>query len=77
MPRGDPIEKPALARMRDMSPREMLVFAPLVILTLLFGFYPKPLLDMSAASVAALVATYQQALKSPRMAKAQEGSAAR
>ncbi|MEA2936057.1 MAG: NADH-quinone oxidoreductase subunit [Variibacter sp.] len=65
------IEKPALGRMRDMSPREMLVFAPLVILTLLFGFYPKPLLDMSAASVTALVDTYQQALKSPRLANVQ------
>ena len=39
----------------DMSWREIAIFAPLVVLTLLFGFYPKPVLDMSAASVTALL----------------------
>ena len=59
------IEKPALAGIRDMDRREMLVFAPLVILTLLFGFYPKPVLDMSSASVTALIENYQSGLKRP------------
>ena len=36
---------------RDLEPREIVIFAPLVILTILFGVYPKPVLDMSAASV--------------------------
>ena len=36
-------------------------FAPLVILTILFGVYPKPVLDMSAASVAQLVAQITRA----------------
>jgi NADH-quinone oxidoreductase subunit M len=55
------LEKPALAHITDVSWREAMVFAPLVILTLLFGFYPKPVLDMSSASVNALVENYQQA----------------
>ena len=56
------LEKPALATISDMSWREIAVFAPLIILTLLFGFYPKPLLDMSAASVTALLENYHRAL---------------
>src|ERR1700704_1273333 len=40
------IEKPALMALRDMGAREILVFAPLLILTILFGVYPKPVLDM-------------------------------
>jgi NADH-quinone oxidoreductase subunit M len=42
----------------DLDRREILIFAPLVALTILFGVYPKPVLDMSSASVAALVETY-------------------
>jgi NADH-quinone oxidoreductase subunit M len=56
------LEKPALASVRDLSWREAAVFAPLVVLTILFGVYPKPLLDLSAASVTALLENYQRAL---------------
>ncbi len=56
------LEKPALANISDMSWREIAVFAPLVVLTILFGVYPKPLLDMSAASVTALLQNYHAAL---------------
>jgi NADH-quinone oxidoreductase subunit M len=56
------LEKPALAGITDMSWREVAVFAPLVVLTILFGVYPKPLLDMSSASVNALVQDYHAAL---------------
>jgi NADH-quinone oxidoreductase subunit M len=57
-----PIEKPSLAGIRDLDHREILVFAPLVLLTILFGVYPKPVLDMSAASVATLLENYERAL---------------
>ena len=60
--------KPSLVGMRDLDRREIAIFAPLVVLTLLFGFYPKPVLDMSAASVTALVDTYQARLKAPTRA---------
>jgi NADH-quinone oxidoreductase subunit M len=49
------LTKPSLMSMRDLTPREILIFVPLVVLTILFGVYPKPVLDMSAASVSALV----------------------
>jgi NADH-quinone oxidoreductase subunit M len=56
------LEKPALMGLRDIGAREILILAPLVALTILFGIYPKPVLDMSAASVAQLLENYQQAI---------------
>ena len=56
------LEKPALAHILDLSPREIITFAPLLILTILFGIYPKPVLDMSAASVTALMENYQHSI---------------
>ena len=46
----------------------MLVLAPLVILTILFGVYPKPLLDLSQVSVTTLVENYHQALGAAKAA---------
>ena len=66
------LTKPALAGLRDMGPREIFVFAPLVILTILFGVYPKPVLDMSAASVAQLLENYQQAVAPKKAAELPE-----
>jgi NADH-quinone oxidoreductase subunit M len=54
--------KPQLAAIMDLDRREIIVLGPLVVLTLLFGVYPKPVLDMSAASVAALLENYDKAL---------------
>jgi NADH-quinone oxidoreductase subunit M len=56
------LDKPALANITDMGWRETAIFTPLIVLTLLLGFYPKPVLDMSAASVTALLDSYQQSL---------------
>jgi NADH-quinone oxidoreductase subunit M len=50
-----PLEKRELAAITDMNWREVAAFAPLVILTILFGVWPAPVLDMSANAVAALV----------------------
>lgn len=50
------LEKDSLKNIADLEPREIAILAPLVILTLLFGFYPAPVLDMSASAVANLVA---------------------
>ena len=46
-----PLEKPSLRSITDMGYREILVFAPLVLLVIFFGFYPAPLLDVTAVSV--------------------------
>jgi NADH-quinone oxidoreductase subunit M len=58
------LEKPALANILDVSPREIAILAPLVILTILFGVYPKPLMSVTAVSVTKLIADYQQDLQS-------------
>lgn len=55
--------KPALAGIDDIGWREAVIFAPLVVLTILFGVAPKPVLDMSAASVTQLLDGYNKAIK--------------
>jgi NADH-quinone oxidoreductase subunit M len=54
--------KPALVGIKDMGLREAVIFAPLVVLTILFGVAPKPVLDMSAASVATLIDNYKHSM---------------
>ena len=49
------LTKESLKGILDLHWREALVFAPLIVLTILFGFYPAPILDATAASVDALV----------------------
>jgi NADH-quinone oxidoreductase subunit M len=44
------------------------IFAPLVVLTILFGVAPKPVLDMSAASVAQLLENYNHAIAAAKTA---------
>jgi NADH-quinone oxidoreductase subunit M len=56
------LEKPALKYITDLTWREVAVMAPLVVLTIVFGFYPGPILDASAVSVEALIKNYQTAL---------------
>jgi NADH-quinone oxidoreductase subunit M len=62
--------KPSLFNIPDLGWREMVVLAPLVILTIVFGIYPKPVLDISAASVAQLMDNYQHALEPIKAAMA-------
>ncbi len=47
--------KPSLATIKDLDYREIITLGPLVVLTILFGVYPKPMLDLSAASVTQLL----------------------
>jgi NADH-quinone oxidoreductase subunit M len=54
--------KPAVAHISDIGLREAVIFAPLVVLTILFGVAPKPVLDMSAASVTQLLDGYNKAI---------------
>jgi NADH-quinone oxidoreductase subunit M len=60
--------KPSLAGIMDLDRREIIVLGPLVALTLFFGVYPKPVLDMSAASVAALLENYEKAIGAAKSA---------
>ncbi|MGB8274523.1 MAG: NADH-quinone oxidoreductase subunit M [Alphaproteobacteria bacterium] len=59
-----------LKRLLDLSPREIAVFAPLVVLVIWMGVYPKPFLDVIHTSVDHLVAGYQQAGTAPAAALA-------
>jgi NADH-quinone oxidoreductase subunit M len=56
------LEKVSLQGILDLDRREIAVLAPLVILTVLFGIWPGPILDTSAASVTSLVAQAKAAL---------------
>ncbi|MEQ1648921.1 MAG: NADH-quinone oxidoreductase subunit M [Hyphomicrobiaceae bacterium] len=63
------LEKPALKAITDMNAREMLILAPLVFLTIFFGVYPSPVLDVTAKSVKSLVAGYETAIKTANLAR--------
>ena len=56
------ITREDVRRMLDMNWREKLVFAPLIVLALVFGVYPMPVLDVMSASVENLIDNYQLAL---------------
>jgi NADH-quinone oxidoreductase subunit M len=60
--------KPALMTIKDMTLRECVTLFPLVALTILFGVYPKPVLDMSEASVQQLVNNYNTAVTAVKAA---------
>lgn len=60
--------KPSLANMKDLTLRECVTLFPLIALTILFGVYPKPVLDMSAASVQQLVNNYNTAVTAVKAA---------
>ncbi|MCG8560803.1 MAG: NADH-quinone oxidoreductase subunit M, partial [Hyphomicrobiales bacterium] len=63
------LEKPNLKAITDMSARETAFMVPLVVLTILFGFYPAPLLDVMAVSVQNLIANYEAALAAAEQAR--------
>ncbi len=56
------LTKDSLKAILDLSPREMLVFAPLIVLVLWMGIYPAPFLDSISVSVANLVESYHESL---------------
>jgi NADH-quinone oxidoreductase subunit M len=58
---GDLI-KESLKAMTDMSSRERLIFAPLIVMTILLGIYPSLVTDVIGNSTAALISNYDTAL---------------
>ena len=62
------LTKPSLASIKDMTGREVTIFVPFIVLTILFGVYPKPVLDMSAASIQHLVENYGAAIHAVKAA---------
>ncbi len=62
------ITREDLRGLLDLSPREIAVFAPLILLTLWMGVYPSSFLGFFEASVANLVARHEAALGAARLA---------
>jgi NADH-quinone oxidoreductase subunit M len=58
------LTKPDLKKLTDLNAREIWIFAPLVILTIALGVYPKPVLDVLHPSVQKL---QEQVLGAPEM----------
>ena len=56
------LTKDDLKGLLDLNPREVAVFAPLVLLVLWMGIYPSSFIDVMDASVENLVANYQLAM---------------
>lgn len=64
------LTKDDLKKILDLGPREIVIFAPLVVLVLWMGIYPAPFLDIISASVANLVDNYHGALAAAEGANA-------
>jgi NADH-quinone oxidoreductase subunit M len=57
-----------LKTIQDMSRRERVIFAPMIVMTLVLGIYPAAVTDIIGPSVAQLIADYQVAV--PQVAEA-------
>jgi NADH-quinone oxidoreductase subunit M len=57
---GDLI-KESLRTITDMTKRERAIFAPLVVMTLLLGVYPRLVTDITGPSVEALISNVETA----------------
>jgi NADH-quinone oxidoreductase subunit M len=68
--------KPSLQAIQDLSAREIAILAPLVVITILMGVYPKPVLDVTTPAVAKLVSDTKaaQMLAHPKKVAAVKGA---
>jgi NADH-quinone oxidoreductase subunit M len=68
------LEKASLKGLLDLSLREIAILAPLVLLTIFYGVYPSPVLDVTATSVKNLVQNYQSAQGTAAASAAPQGT---
>ena len=59
------LSNPKLETITDINAREWVIFIPLIIATLVLGFFSTLITDITEASVQALIANYQAALAAP------------
>jgi NADH-quinone oxidoreductase subunit M len=59
------LTKATLSAIQDLSPREIALFAPLVIVTLWMGIHPSSFSGFWGATVAAMITHHQAALQAP------------
>jgi NADH-quinone oxidoreductase subunit M len=62
------LEKRSLAAISDMNLRETVVMVPLVVATIFFGFYPKPIFDMTGTAIVATLDNIQGKLRTAEAA---------
>ena len=70
--------KPSLKTIQDLSGREIALLAPLVIITIALGVYPKPVFDVTTPAVAKLISDNKAALAAhhaPKVAIVQKEAA--
>ena len=70
------LEKASLQQIPDMGLREFVVMAPLVAATLYFGFYPKPIFDVTGTAVEETLAAIKTKLAATAAADAPVRTAA-
>jgi NADH-quinone oxidoreductase subunit M len=70
-----PVTNPKNEKLKDLSPREILTFAPLVALALFIGLYPKPLFQILDQPVRQLVQVVHTPPGQPVMAATPEPAA--
>jgi NADH-quinone oxidoreductase subunit M len=56
------ITNPKLATIADLDKREIIIFAPLILSTLVLGIYPNFVFSLTASSVDALVGAWRAAV---------------
>jgi NADH-quinone oxidoreductase subunit M len=66
--------KPSLQSIADLTAREKLILAPLVVLTIGLGIYPKPVFDITSASVANLVEFHREGVQRAALEAVQDAA---
>ncbi len=64
--------KPSLQTIQDLTAREIAILAPLVVITIALGIYPKPVLDVTTPAVAKLISDNKTALALDHLHKVAE-----
>ena len=64
------LEKPSLKEIADLSPREIAIFTPLLLLTIYYGVHPQPVIDASASAVSHLISTHSALIDAAKLASA-------
>ena len=57
-----PLTRPENEVLRDLSPREIAVFVPMIVVMFWMGLFPKPFFDVMEKSVAEVLARHEQRL---------------
>ena len=61
------LDKPHLLKIDDLSKREIVFFAPLVLSTIIIGVYPYPILDITSLSLENLLINYENAVSGQKI----------